>query len=92
MRAFGAGSELHSLRGWAACFIACWNKIGRVCGINSPSMAALFDIDVICGNMTANRRYEMTSWRRKKFSERECEGQEFLSVRVTTLGYGGNGE
>jgi len=30
-----------------ACFIACWAEIGRVFGINSPSMAALFDVDVI---------------------------------------------
>lgn len=36
-------------------------KLGRVLRINSPSMAALFDIGVICGNMAASRRYGMTS-------------------------------
>lgn len=49
------------------CFIACWAEIGRVFGINSPSMAGLFDVGVICGNMAANRRYRMTSRRKKKF-------------------------
>lgn len=73
MRAFG--EEVSYTGRFPACFIACWSEIGRVCGINSPSMAALFDIGVICGNMTANRRYEMTSWRRKKFQN--GEGQSF---------------
>jgi len=53
------------------CFIVYWAEIGRVFGINSPSMAALFDIGVICGNMAANRRYRMTSRRKKKFRTRK---------------------
>ena len=50
-----------------ACFIACWAKIGRIFGINSPSMAALFDVGVICENMAANRKYGMTSSWKKNF-------------------------
>lgn len=46
-------------------------EIGRVFSINSPSMAALFDIGVICGNMAANRRYRMTSRWKKKFGTRK---------------------
>lgn len=71
-------------------FIVCWPEIGRVFGINSPSMAALFDVGVICGNMAANRRHRMTSRRKKKFGTKSAWGG-FLSVRVTALGYGGNG-
>lgn len=41
-------------------------KLGRALRINSPSMAALFDIGVICGNMAASRRYGMTSCPKEK--------------------------
>lgn len=51
--------------GFPACFIACWTGIGKGVDINSPSMAALFDVGVICGNMAASRSHGMTS--RKKF-------------------------
>lgn len=39
-------------------------------------MAALFDVGVICGNMAANRRYRMTSRRKKKFGT-EARGVGF---------------
>lgn len=55
----------------------CWTeRLGY--GINSHSMAALFDSDVICGNMAANRKYGMTSRGGRKSSEREREGRVFL--------------
>lgn len=85
------GERLSYVERVPTCFIACWAEIGRVFGINSPSMAALFDVGVICGNMAANRRYRMTSRRKKKFGTeargrvRAEGGSGLLSVRVTTL-------
>lgn len=70
------GESVSYIERVSACFIACWAKIGRVFGINSPSMAALFDVGVICENMAANRRYRMTSRWKKKFGTK-ARGVDF---------------
>lgn len=61
-------------------------EIRIVYGINSHSMAALFDIGVICGNMAANRKYGMTSRRKKKFGTRARRAgfSPFVLRRSTT--------
>lgn len=65
----------------------CWiEKLGY--GINSHSMAALFDIGVICGNMAANRKVRNDIEEEEKVRYESAKGG-FFSVRVTTLG--GNG-
>lgn len=63
----------------------CWTeRLGY--GINSHSMAALFDSDVICGNMAANRKYGMTSRWKKKFGTRTRRAgfSPFVLRRSTT--------
>lgn len=79
----------HPPRKISACFIACWTEIGRVFGINSPSMAALFDIDVICGEYGGEPKVRNDIGGGRKSSgarERERSGSFFfLFVRVMSL-------